>query len=121
VTLVFLGADCDITPMHLSFRSGQTNKKFPGSVVSKVMGQEGVLVLAFPMDKNKEEPRFDFLEQFPLKEVAKERGKNVPEPEKDPKTQFRSLMKTARVGQGTRSWVADAPNNPVVLSWTVVP
>jgi hypothetical protein len=122
VALVFLDADFGINVLHTSLPSGET-KKIKGRVVSKVAGPEGVLVFAVPIATNKQEPRFDFLKQFPLQEVEQTRSRGVPDPDKDPKTPFSRLMKAARVGKGTRTYEFDSPDNPIILSWswTVVP
>ena len=66
-------------------------------VTAESFGPEGLIALAFPIEAQRERPRFDFLIQEPLGRPDAEKTKGL-----TPKTPFDELMRTAAFGTQTR-------------------
>lgn len=116
VTLLILDSDFKITAKTTSIKAGEELKPLNGSIDGKTTGKEGIIVLAGGLDPTMGPPDLAFLNQPPLKVGTRA----VPDVSRGPQTPFGQLLATARLGKGTRTVTFDAPNNPVMLSWSWV-
>jgi hypothetical protein len=113
VTLLFLDPNLGIQVLSTSIKAGRSLAP-RGTIKGDSPGPEGVIVLAVSMEVQKMEPKLDFLAQEPLGREDKTRGGS------EPTTEFGRLLKSAKVGKGTRSFEPDVSTNPLVHSWSWV-
>jgi hypothetical protein len=112
----------DIPVVSIPAKKGTSPERF--EVTADSFGPEGLVALAYPIDAQRERPRFDFFIQEPLGRPDAERSKGL-EKSKGlaPKTPFGELMKSAAFGMQTRAIRKQTSTEPQISSsvWVTVP
>jgi hypothetical protein len=87
-------------------------------VTDESFGPEGLIAMAYPIEAQRERPRFDFFIQEPLGRPDAEKPKGLA-----PKTPFGELMMTAAFGTQTRAIRKQVSTEPQITSavWVTVP
>ena len=119
VTLLALDARFGIQDVPIvSIPAKQATSPERFEVTAESFGPEGLIALAFPIETQRERPRFDFLIQEPLGRPDAEKTKGL-----TPKTPFDELMRTAAFGAQTRAIRRQISTEPQISSavWVTVP
>jgi hypothetical protein len=106
----------DIPVVSIPAKKATSPERF--EVTAESFGPEGLVALAYPIDAQRERPRFDFFIQEPLGRPDAEKSRGIA-----PKTPFGELMRTAAFGTRARAIRKQISTEPQISSavWVTVP